>query len=112
MSFPKMSSGNALGGFPMREHTYARSILFSTFMCLLLLWMVACGGPNPNPQSNAPAAPPDKQVLRLPIGARLLFARSSCERCSDGLHGCQFDLSWPGATQQRQLSGARSGCFL
>ncbi len=69
MSFPKMSSGNALGGFPMREHTYARSILFSTFMCLLLLWMVACGGPNPNPQSNAPAAPPDKQVLRLPIGA-------------------------------------------
>lgn len=53
----------------MREHTYARSILFSTFMCLLILSMVACGGPNPTPQSNAPAAPPDKQVLRLPIGA-------------------------------------------
>src|SRR2546430_7543691 len=31
--------------------------------------MVACGGPASPSQSNAPAAPPDKQVLRYPIGA-------------------------------------------
>jgi ABC-type transport system substrate-binding protein len=36
-------------------------------MCLLVLLMAACGSPTPNPQGNA--APPDKQVLRYPIGA-------------------------------------------
>lgn len=52
----------------MREQTRTRPILFSIFMCLLVLLMVACGGPTSS-QSNAPAAPPDKQVLRYPIGA-------------------------------------------
>lgn len=53
----------------MREHICARPVSFSIFMCLLILLMVACGGPNPTPQSNSPAASPDKQVLRYPIGA-------------------------------------------
>ncbi len=54
----------------MREQTCTRRILFSIFTCLLVLLMVACGGQGPTstPQSNAPAAPPDKQVLRYPIG--------------------------------------------
>lgn len=54
----------------MREQTRTRPIVFSIFMCLLALLMVACGGSAPSPpQSNAPAAPPNKQVLRYPIGA-------------------------------------------
>src|SRR5579875_454763 len=53
----------------MREQTRTRPILFSLFLCLPLLLMVACGSPTAAPQNNAPAAPPDKQVLRYPIGA-------------------------------------------
>lgn len=53
----------------MREQTHARPILFSIFMCLVVLLVVACGSPNPTSRSNAPAAPPDKQVMRYPIGA-------------------------------------------
>jgi oligopeptide transport system substrate-binding protein len=53
----------------MREQTRARQILYSIFLCLPVLLMVACGGSTSTPQSNAPAAPPDKQVLRYPIGA-------------------------------------------
>ncbi len=53
----------------MREQTRTRSIKFSLFICLLVLVMVACGGPTSTSQSNAAAAPPDKQVLRFPIGA-------------------------------------------
>lgn len=52
----------------MREHTRSRPVIFSIFLCLLVLLMVACGGPNSTSKGNAPAAPPDKQVLRLPIG--------------------------------------------
>lgn len=52
----------------MREQIRTHSIVFSISMCLLVLLMVACGGPT-TPQSNAPAASPDKQVLRYPIGA-------------------------------------------
>lgn len=53
----------------MREQTRARPFLFSVFLCLLILLVAACGGPTSTPQGNAPAAPPDKQVLRYPIGA-------------------------------------------
>lgn len=53
----------------MREQTRARPILFSIFLCLLVLLMGACEGATSTPQSNAPAAPPDKQVFRYPIGA-------------------------------------------
>lgn len=53
----------------MREQTRARPFLFSAVMCLLILLVAACGGPTPPSQSNAPAASPDKQVLRYPIGA-------------------------------------------
>jgi ABC-type transport system substrate-binding protein len=38
-------------------------------MGLLVLAMVACGNPSSTSQGNAPAAPPDKQILRYPIGA-------------------------------------------
>ena len=53
----------------MREQTHTRPILFTTCMCLLVLLMTACGGAVSAPQNNAPAAAPDKQVLRYPIGA-------------------------------------------
>lgn len=53
----------------MREQTRTHPILFSICICLPVLLMAACGGTPSNPQSNAPAAPPDKQVLRYPIGA-------------------------------------------
>ncbi len=54
----------------MREQTHTRPILFTTCMCLLVLLMTACGGAAiSTPQNNAPAAAPDKQVLRYPIGA-------------------------------------------
>ncbi|MDQ2904799.1 MAG: peptide ABC transporter substrate-binding protein [Chloroflexota bacterium] len=53
----------------MREQTRTRPIFLSIFLCLLALVMAACGGPTPSPQNNASAAPPDKQVLRYPIGA-------------------------------------------
>lgn len=53
----------------MRKQIRTHPILLSIFMCLLALVMAACGGSTSNPQSNAPAAPPDKQVLRYPIGA-------------------------------------------
>ncbi len=52
----------------MREQTCTHPILFSIFLFLLVLVMVACGSPTTS-QGNAPAAPPDKQVLRFPIGA-------------------------------------------
>lgn len=53
----------------MRKQTRAHPIVFSLFMCLLVLSVVACGGPTSTPQGNAPAAPPDKQIFRYPIGA-------------------------------------------
>ncbi len=53
----------------MREQTRTHPIWLPFFLCLPVLLMVACGGPSPAPQGNAPAAPPDKQVLRYPIGA-------------------------------------------
>jgi ABC-type transport system substrate-binding protein len=42
--------------------------MWSIFLGLVVLLMVACGGPTSTHQNNAPA-PPDKQVLRYPIGA-------------------------------------------
>lgn len=53
----------------MREQTCTRPPWFSIILCLLVLLLAACGGPTSPSQSNAPAAPPDKQVLRYPIGA-------------------------------------------
>ncbi len=53
----------------MREQTRTRPISFSILMGLFVLVMVACGNPTSTSQGNAPAAPPDKQVLRYPIGA-------------------------------------------
>ena len=53
----------------MREQTRTHPIWCSIFLCLLVLLVVACGGPTPPARSNAPAAPPNKQVLRYPIGA-------------------------------------------
>ncbi len=52
----------------MRKQTRTRSVVFSLFLCLVVLVMVACGGSTSPSQNNA-AAPPDKQVLRFPIGA-------------------------------------------
>lgn len=52
----------------MRAHTRARPIMSSIFLGLLVLLMGACGSPAAPHQNNAPAAPPDKQVLRYPIG--------------------------------------------
>jgi ABC-type transport system substrate-binding protein len=53
----------------MRKQTRTHLIVFSILMCLVMLLMAACGNSPSHPQSNAPAAPPDKQVLRYPIGA-------------------------------------------
>ncbi len=53
----------------MQEQTRTRPMLFFILLCLPVLLMAACGSPAPTPQSNAPAAPADKQVLRYPIGA-------------------------------------------
>ncbi|MBA2677805.1 MAG: peptide ABC transporter substrate-binding protein, partial [Ktedonobacteraceae bacterium] len=53
----------------MREQIRTRPIFLSIFLCLLALVIAACGGPTPSSQNNASAAPPDKQVLRYPIGA-------------------------------------------
>lgn len=52
----------------MREYAHARPTMWSIFLGLVVLLMVACGGPTSTHQNNAPA-PPDKQVLRYPIGA-------------------------------------------
>ncbi|HCI82178.1 MAG TPA: peptide ABC transporter substrate-binding protein [Ktedonobacter sp.] len=53
----------------MREQIGTRRMLFFIFLCLLVLSLVACGDSTSITRPNAAAAPPDKQVLRYPIGA-------------------------------------------
>lgn len=53
----------------MQRQAFFRRMTPFLFICLVALVVVACGGISPSITSQFTPAPPDKQVLHLPLGA-------------------------------------------